>query len=190
MARSNSRTLLRTAFLIVIFAMIMMIITRCQDLSGSKKIKPVPVPEFTQSGAEAWINSQPLGVKDLKGKVTLMDIWTFDCWNCYRSFPWLKKTEHHFKDDLQVIGIHTPEFAHEKIRNNVINKTKEFGLTHAVMMDNDFGYWKALGNRYWPAFYIIDRKGLIRARFTGETHPGDRNARAMEALIARLIKEK
>jgi thiol-disulfide isomerase/thioredoxin len=190
MARSNSRVLLRAAFLIVIITMVLMIIARFQDLNGAEKISPTPAPEFTQTDPAAWINSKPLRINELKGKVTLIDIWTFECWNCYRSFPWLKKIEQKFAHDLQIVGIHTPEFAREKIRSNIVSKTKEFGLTHPVMMDNNFAYWKLLKNRYWPAFYVIDKKGIIRGRFIGETHAGDRNANGVEKLIKQLIKEK
>ena len=90
---------------------------------------------------------------------------------------------------LQVIGVHTPEFDHERIRENVAAKTREFGLQHPVMIDNDFSYWRALGNRYWPAFYIFDKQGRLHATFVGETHEGDRQAREIEAVIKDLLKE-
>lgn len=194
MARSNNRTLLRFAFIVVIITFLILLVARCQDLKGSEKgseiVSPKPAPEFTQTSQDAWLNSRPLKIKQLQGKVALIDIWTFECWNCYRSFPWLKNIEKKYSKDLQIIGIHTPEFAHEKVRKNVVDKTKGFGLTHPVMMDNDFAYWKSLKNRYWPAFYILDKKGNIRGRYIGETHAGDRNATAMENLIKQLIAEK
>ncbi|MEE9304198.1 MAG: redoxin family protein [Thiotrichaceae bacterium] len=147
-------------------------------------------PEFTHHSAEDWINSKPLKLTDLKGKVILLDIWTFECWNCYRSFPWLNALEKEFADkDFQVIGIHTPEFKHEHDRKRVAAKIKEFELHHPVMMDNDFSYWKALNNRYWPAYYLIDKKGKIRAKFIGETHQGDSNAEAINAAIKQLLME-
>jgi thiol-disulfide isomerase/thioredoxin len=114
---------------------------------------PVPAPDFTRQDAFAWINSKPLTLRDLRGKVVLLDFWTFDCWNCYRSFPWLKSLEGRFESKgLRVIGVHTPEFAHEKVKSNVMAKIKEFGLHRPVMMDNDFAYWNAMGNRFWPAY--------------------------------------
>ncbi len=147
-------------------------------------------PEFTHHSAKEWINSKPLKLADLKGKVVLLDFWTFECWNCYRSFPWLNALEKQFADkDFQVIGIHSPEFKHEHDRKQVEAKVKEFELHHPVMMDNDFSYWKALNNRYWPAYYLVDKKGVIRGKFFGETHQGDRNARAIEKGIKQLLAE-
>ena len=147
-------------------------------------------PEFTHESADEWINSQPLRLADLRGKVVLIDFWTFDCWNCYRSFPWLKEIEATYADQgLEVIGVHTPEFDHEKIRSNIVEKVKEFDLHHPVMIDNDFSYWRAMGNRYWPSFYLIDKRGVIRAVFLGETHSGSARAKKVEAAVERLLKE-
>ncbi len=151
---------------------------------------PVMAPEFTHSSAEEWLNSEPLNVSDLKGKVILLDFWTFDCWNCYRSFPWLNALEKRLKPEgLQIIGVHTPEFEHEKIRKNIANKALEFELHHPIMIDSDFSYWKAMENRYWPAYYLIDKKGKVRATFVGETHEGDRQAKIIEKTIQDLIAE-
>jgi thiol-disulfide isomerase/thioredoxin len=151
---------------------------------------PYPAPEFTHAAPADWINSDPLKLADLRGKVVLLDFWTFDCWNCYRSFPWLHALEEQFAaEPFQVIGVHTPEFDHERVRDNVEEKVAGFRLSHPVMMDNDFSYWRAMKNRYWPAFYLIDKRGRVRARFVGETHAGDRNARAIEAKVSELLAE-
>ncbi len=151
----------------------------------------VPAPDFTHRKAADWINSAPLRLKDLRGRVVLIDIWTFECWNCYRSFPWLKSVEARYgPEGLMVIGVHSPEFEHERDRNAVVAKMREHGLEHPVMMDNDFSYWKALGNRYWPAFYLIDKQGRIRDRFFGETHEGDGRARQIEKAVERLLNEQ
>ena len=157
----------------------------------AKKLNPPDkMPEFTQVDPAAWINSKPLTTEDLRGKVILIDIWTYGCWNCYRSFPWLRSVEEKFADqEFQVIGIHTPEFDHEKDRNNVIKNVEKFMLHHPVMMDNDFAYWRLLRNRYWPAYYIVDKKGNIRDAFIGETHEGDRRAKKIEKVITKLLKE-
>lgn len=150
----------------------------------------VQAPEFTHAQTSDWINSKPLKLADLKGKVVLLDIWTFGCWNCYRSFPWMNDMEKRLKDkDFTVIGIHTPEFKHEHDRNKVVAKAKEFKLRHPIMMDNDFSYWNALGNQYWPTYYLIDKQGRLRAKYFGETHKGDRKARQIEAAIEYLLKE-
>jgi alkyl hydroperoxide reductase subunit AhpC len=147
-------------------------------------------PEFTHRSATEWINSDPLTLAELRGKVVLIDFWTFDCWNCYRSFPWLRTVEERFGESgLQVIGVHTPEFAHEKIRANIERKVKEFKLTHPIMIDNDFSYWKAMNNSVWPAFFILDKQGRVRKVVVGETHVGDSRARAVEAEIEKLLAE-
>lgn len=151
---------------------------------------PVAAPEFTQTGPAAWINSPPLRLAELRGRVVLIDVWTFACWNCYRSFPWLKAVEARFgPDGLVVVGIHSPEFDRERDPEAVAAKVREFGLGHPVMIDNDHRYWEALGNRYWPAFYLIDRQGRIRERFVGETHAGEPQAQRIEAAIAALLAE-
>lgn len=149
---------------------------------------PSNIPEFTQTNEKAWINSRPLSTHDLLGKVVLIDVWTYGCWNCYRSFPWLNSLEKKFaKEDFQIIGIHTPEFDHEKFRDNVIKKVKKFMLHHPVMMDNDFAYWRSLNNQYWPTYYVVDKQGKIRGIFIGETHEGDPRAIQIEALITKLL---
>jgi thiol-disulfide isomerase/thioredoxin len=149
-----------------------------------------PLPEFTHQAPADWLNSSPLTVASLRGKVLLIDFWTFECWNCYRSFPWLKELEAGLADeDFQVIGVHSPEFDRERDRDRVAAKVREFGLQHPVMIDNDFSYWNALDNRYWPAFYLVDRQGNIRYGFIGETHAGSRQAAAIEQRVRELLDE-
>ncbi len=152
--------------------------------------EPFKAPEFTHRDAAAWINSPPLTLQSLQGRVVLLDFWTFACWNCYRSFPWLKQLEASLHaEDFSIIGVHSPEFSHERLRFNVEEKVDEFGLQHPVMMDNDHSYWRAMSNSYWPAFYLLDRQGRVRGYYVGETHVGDRNAVAIEAHIRALLKE-
>ena len=147
-------------------------------------------PAFTHKDADDWINSVPLNWNQLRGKVVLLDVWTFSCWNCYRSFPWLKNVEETLgKENFEIIGIHSPEFDHEKVHASVAAKVEEFGLEHPVMIDNDFSYWRALGNRFWPTFYIVDKRGRLRASFIGETHKGDNQARKIESTIRSLLAE-
>ncbi|MGB1110598.1 MAG: redoxin domain-containing protein [Gammaproteobacteria bacterium] len=190
---SNPPPFFRKAMLAV-FALLTLLtllpLSQQQRVDARSFDNPVPAPAFTGKTPDQWINSEPLTWTDLRGKVVLMDIWTFECWNCYRSFPWLNDLEARLKDQgLQVIGIHSPEFEREKDRDAVIAKKKEFDLKHPTMMDNDFSYWKALNNRYWPAFYLVDKQGRIRARYVGETHAGDSQAEAIEREIRALLKE-
>lgn len=88
-----------------------------------------------------------------------------------------------------VIGIHTPEFSHERVRANVKAKIDEFELHHPVMMDNNFTYWHMMGNKYWPTFYLIDKQGQVRSIYIGETHTGSRQAEAIEKDIQELLRE-
>lgn len=158
--------------------------------TGGMLTDTFPAPEFTHGDKEDWINSEPLSINDLQGKVVLIDFWTFDCWNCYRSFPWMNAMEHRLaQEDFLIIGVHTPEFAHERIRENIVAKAREFKLHHPIMIDNDSSYWRAMRNRYWPAFYILDKKGAVRAVFFGETHEGDSRAKQIEAGIRDLLAE-
>jgi thiol-disulfide isomerase/thioredoxin len=151
---------------------------------------PPAAPEFTHGNPSEWINSPPLTLESLRGQVVLLDFWTFACWNCYRSFPWLNDLEARLHGrGLRVVGVHTPEFDHERERAAVERKVAQYGLKHAVMLDNDHSYWNAMGNRYWPAFYLIDRQGRIRAHYAGETHRGDAQARRIEADIDALLSE-
>ena len=146
------------------------------------------LPEFTHLAAADWINSKPLQLADLRGRVVLLHVWTFECWNCYRSFPWLESVVERFGPrGLVTIGVHSPEFDRERIRDDVVARAKKFGLRHPTMIDNDFSYWRALDNHYWPAWYVVDQQGVIRALIVGEIHSGDRRAAEVEAAIDGLL---
>jgi len=99
-----------------------------------------PLPEFTHTGAQTWLNSAPLTVADLRGKVVLVHVWAFECWNCYRSFPWLADVEEKYGAGLIVVGVHTPEFEREKVALTIAAKAQEFGLLHPIMIDSDHSY--------------------------------------------------
>lgn len=149
-----------------------------------------PAPEFTHRDPAEWLNSPPLKLEDLRGQVVLLDFWTFACWNCYRSFPWLNDLQSRLEGrGLRVIGVHTPELAQERVAASVKEKIAVYGLKHPVMLDNDFSYWNAMNNHYWPAYYLIDRQGRVRAQYAGETHVGDAQARSIEAAIVALLDE-
>ncbi len=149
-----------------------------------------PAPEFNESSPTQWLNAAPLQLANLRGRVVLVEFWTFDCWNCYRSLPWLNALEaRHRAAGLQVIGVHTPEFAHEKVPANVRAKIDEHAIKYPVVLDNDLRIWRAFGNRYWPAFYVIDKRGRIRGYFAGETHTDDPQAHEIETLLVALLAE-
>lgn len=141
-------------------------------------------PELVPSGE--WFNSQPLALKELKGKVVLIDFWTYTCINCIRTLPYLKSWYAKYKDmGFVIIGVHTPEFEFEKNPDNVQKAIKDFGILYPVMQDNDYATWNAYQNRYWPAKYFIDINGKIR-----KTHFGEGDYDESERFIQELLKEK
>jgi len=140
-------------------------------------------PEFIMGGE--WINSQPLTMKELRGKVVLVDFWTYTCINCIRTLPYIKDWNEKYKDKgLVIVGVHTPEFAFEREAANVKKALKDFGITYPVMQDNEYATWNAYDNHYWPAKYLIDKNGKIR-----DTHFGEGNYNETELFIQKLLKE-
>ena len=136
-------------------------------------------------GIAAWINSDGEKLEDLKGKVVLIDFWTYSCINCIRTLPYLKDWHEKYSDDgLVIIGVHSPEFAFEKKLSNVEQAVKDFGLEYPIALDNDFSTWRAYSNRYWPAKYFIDREGNIR-----HTNFGEGNYKNSEEVIQQLLAE-
>ncbi|MES2820910.1 MAG: cytochrome c biogenesis protein DipZ [Pseudomonadota bacterium] len=142
-----------------------------------------PMPEL--SGAVAWLNSAPLSQASLRGKVVLVDFWTFDCINCQRSLPyvntWAKRYE---QDGLVVIGVHTPEFAYEKVIDNVRKQVARLDIGYPVAIDNHYSIWRAFNNQYWPAHYFIDAKGRVRY-----SHFGEGRYDTQEQVIQQLLQE-
>jgi cytochrome c biogenesis protein CcdA/thiol-disulfide isomerase/thioredoxin len=126
-----------------------------------------PAPQLT--GLTNWINSKPLTLKQLRGKVVLIDFWTYSCINCLRTLPHVKAWYQTYHDKgLVVIGVHTPEFAFEHVPSNVRSAVRRLGVTYPVALDNDYGTWNAFRNQYWPAKYLIDRSGHLRYYHFGE----------------------
>ncbi len=124
-------------------------------------------PEF--AGTQEWINSQPLLMQELRGKVALIDFWTYSCINCIRTLPFLQTWHERYADEgLVIVGVHTPEFEFEKVYDNVVQATQDMGVAWPVVQDNEFSVWKSYSNRYWPAKYLIDKDGVIQYRHFGE----------------------
>lgn len=129
--------------------------------------QPYAAPEL--AGITSWINSNPLTLQQLRGKVVLIDFWTYSCINCIRTMPYVTGWYEKYRDDgLVVIGVHAPEFAFEKKIENVRRAVTEYGITYPVALDNDFATWKAYDNKYWPAHYLIDREGRVVYTHFGE----------------------
>jgi cytochrome c biogenesis protein CcdA/thiol-disulfide isomerase/thioredoxin len=130
---------------------------------------PVEGPFPSLTGAVQWLNSPPLTPEALKGKVVLVDFWTYSCINCLRTLPYVRAWAEKYKDKgLVVIGVHTPEFAFEKDVGNVTQATKDLMVDYPVAIDNDYGVWRAFNNQYWPAHFFIDANGQIRHHHYGE----------------------
>jgi len=142
-----------------------------------------PAPEF--SGLANWINSKKINsMKELRGKVVLVDFWTYSCFNCINTFSHVQGWHEKFSArGLVVLGVHAPEFAFERNFKNVKEAVKKYGLTYPIALDNGFKLWRAYKNRYWPAFYLIDKKGMVRY-----THFGEGRYKEMEAAIVSLLK--
>jgi thiol-disulfide isomerase/thioredoxin len=145
--------------------------------------KGVKAPEIIPGGV--WFNSQPLTLKELKGKVVIIDFWTYSCINCQRTLPYLRDWNEKYKDKgLVIIGVHAPEFEFEKNEKNVAQAIKDFNLTYPIVQDNDFATWRAYNNRYWPAKYFIDKEGYVRY-----SHFGEGAYDESEKVIQELLKE-
>jgi len=145
---------------------------------------PYRAPELR--GLSTWFNSKPLTISELKGKVVLVDFWTFSCINCLRTLPYMRELQSRYGDKgLVIIGVHTPEFAFEKVPENVENALKEKDLKYPVAMDNDYVTWNAFANHYWPAKYLIDAEGMVRY-----THFGEGNYAETENAIRALLEER
>lgn len=138
------------------------------------------------SGATAWINSPPLTADQLKGKVVVIDFWTYSCINCLRALPYTRAWAEKYKNSgLVVIGVHTPEFPFEKDLSNVQKAVRDLGITYPVALDNNYSIWTAFSNEYWPAHYFIDVNGKVRYH-----HFGEGEYDQSEQWIQELLKER
>jgi cytochrome c biogenesis protein CcdA/thiol-disulfide isomerase/thioredoxin len=156
-------------------------------VSGSAKLPDLGVaPDF--QGNERWFNTpgnKPLHLAGLRGRVVLVDFWTYTCINCLRTFPYLRAWDERYRDrGLTIVGVHTPEFQFEHDAGNVANAVRTNKLAYAVAQDNDYKTWEAWGNQYWPASYLIDARGHVRYAHFGE---GDDDK--TESVIRGLLTE-
>jgi thiol-disulfide isomerase/thioredoxin len=154
-----------------------------------KTAEPQPTLADTQRaapnfvGISSWLNSGPLSIANLRGKVVLVDFWTYGCINCTRTLPHVTRLYDTYQDrGLVVVGVHTPEFPFEKVTSNVQTAIKRHGIKYPVAQDNDYSTWKAYHNQYWPAQYIIDRNGTIVFEHAGEGQYDE-----IEQTIQRLL---
>lgn len=135
------------------------------------------------AGAVQWLNSPPLTAQSLRGKVVIVDFWTYSCINCLRSLPYVKAWARKYRDKgLVVIGVHAPEFAFERNIDNVRKAVHDLGVDYPVAIDNDYAIWRAFDNQYWPAHYFVDAKGQIRYEHFGEGEY-DQSERVIQQLL-------
>jgi thiol-disulfide isomerase/thioredoxin len=152
-------------------------------MSASSAIKPSELASL--SSATGWINSPPLTAEGLQGKVVLVQFWTYSCINWIRTLPYVREWEQKYRNDgLVVIGVHAPEFEFEKHLTNARWGAENYGVKYPVAVDNDFTIWRAFGNQYWPALYLIDGQGKIRYH-----HFGEGEYEQSERMIQKLLAE-
>ena len=168
-------------------AVVAVLLTACLPIAGAQEPPSIvgSSPLYSLSGATGWVNSKPLTAKDLKGKVVLVDFWTYSCINCLRALPYMRAWAEKYKDDgLVVIGVHTPEFDFEKQLPNVQKAVKKFDITYPIALDSNQEIWNGFHNQFWPAHYFIDAKGKVRYE-----HFGEGEYAQSERWIQQLLKE-
>ena len=164
------------------------LLAACVIACSAAQPQPFPAPEFTHRQPAEWLNSGPLTLAQLRGKVVLIEFWAFECVNCLNSRAWVEKiAADKGAAGLVVVAVHTPELRDERSAQNVRAAVAQLGIHYPVMLDGNYSYWNALGNQYWPAFYVVGRDGLVHGHAIGELHVGDGSARSVEKLIDRLL---
>ena len=148
---------------------------------------------MAQTGGSAWLNAESLGLTDgatlpasaLRGKVVVVNVWTFACYNCLNALPYVNGLASKYRNrDVVVIGVHTPELARERVPSNVAAAVRRLGVKYPVVLDPDYRIWRAFDNEYWPSVYIADRAGRIRFRHFGAGAYADE-----DRVVAQLLAE-
>jgi thiol-disulfide isomerase/thioredoxin len=152
--------------------------------------KPEAAPEFARG--TKWLQSKPLTLAALRGKVVVVHFWTFGCVNCIHNYPAYKAWQQKYaRKGVTIIGIHTPEFKHEADLKKILAQAKKNGLKFPIAVDNDGRNWKNWKNRYWPSIYLIDKKGRVRYRWEGELgSEKTKGHRVLRKRIEELLAEK
>ena len=153
---------------------------------SSVEYKSSESPHAPELATGDWINSEPLKLRDLRGRVVLVDFWTFGCINCRNTLPHIKEWDSRYRDKgLTVIGVHSPEFPEERIIENLRRQVDSLGIRYPVVSDNDFQTWNAYKVEAWPTVFLLDKQGRIRWMRVGEG-----NYAETERLIQNLLEEK
>ncbi|MCP4230329.1 MAG: redoxin domain-containing protein [bacterium] len=154
-------------------------------MTGSNRLE-VKAPELPVYSSERWVNSEPLTMQGLRGKIVMIDFWEYTCINCIRTMPYVTEWHERYAEyDLVIIGVHTPEFEFCKDRANVERAVADFDIEYPVVLDNDYEIWRAYDNHYWPRKYIIDKDGYIIY-----DHAGEGGYVETEGIIQSLILEQ
>ena len=181
-------TLIRTSTTFFILALIVVTVltlrhTQSMSRPASKDNNNPLAPELSTG---TWINSEPLTLKTLRGRVVIVDFWTFGCYNCRNTLPFLKKWDTTYREKgLTTIGVHSPEFDSEKKIENLRREVASLGIRYPVVTDNDFVTWKSYDVRAWPTIFVLDKTGRIRG-----SHVGEGGYDEIEQLIQKLLAEK
>ena len=169
----------------VLFAGLLLAFALVSNQVASQETQTTQGAMPSLAGAVEWLNSPPLSTDALKGKVVLVDFWTYDCVNCRRALPYVQAWARRYEQDgLVVIGVHTPEYAYEHIIGNVRDQVRKLGITYPVAVDNNYAIWRSFDNQYWPAHYLIDAKGQVRY-----SHFGEGRYDAQQQMIQTLLSE-
>ena len=190
---TRKRTGLAVGVFLVIVGVIVILQVTSPDRGEERAFDPVlddlgavvgqPAPELV--GLRSWINSEPRTIGALRGRVVLVDFWTYTCVNCIRTLPYLRDWHQKYADDgLTIVGVHTPEFGFERELSNVEGAVEKYQIDYAVALDNDRSTWHHYRNQYWPRKYLIDRNGVVRY-----DHIGEGAYEATEGWIQRLLAE-
>ena len=154
-----------------------------RDPLGMSSTHPTQSALSALDGAPVWLNSEPLTAEELRGRVVVVDIWTYSCVNWLRTLPYVSAWAERYRErGLVVVGVHCPEFGFEHELDNVRHATRQLSVDYPVVIDNDFDIWQSLANRYWPALYLVDRDGRIRFH-----HFGEGNYEETERAIQQLL---
>jgi thiol-disulfide isomerase/thioredoxin len=181
----DRRRFLGTAAMTIAAASVGMIGSGAQQATPAGLQLPVEGELPSLSGATGWLNSQPLTAAGLRGKVVLIDFWTYTCINWLRSLPYVRAWAEKYKNQgLVVIGVHAPEFEFEKNVDNVRRAAKDMKVNYPIAIDNNYAIWRALKNEYWPALYFVDAQGRIRHH-----HFGEGEYEQSEMVIQQLLAE-
>lgn len=173
-----------SALSLCLLALVCIVGAQAQTARSASNTQATLAPEFT--GIDHWINSEPLSMAQLRGKVVLVEFWTYSCINCIRVMPYVKQWHQRYQDQgLVVVGVHTPEYGHEKVLGNLRKAVKRFGIEYPVAQDNGYHTWNAYRNRYWPARYLIDQQGRVVYQHFGEGAYAETEARIKQLLEAR-----